>query len=92
MESEPQPQRKRSETILTVALVIILGGLLVFFLNLVSLGIFMHVGAAIVALTLIGFLHYVLWGQSLSQTTAGEREEAEIKARMEADQDDWRGE
>lgn len=88
MHQEPNPGRKRRETIVALALVILLGGLLVFFLNLISMGIFLYVGAAIVLMTLVGFLHYVLWGQTLTENTAGEREEADLKAKME---EDWEG-
>jgi hypothetical protein len=89
MDSEPHPHHKRRETVLTVALVIILGGLFLFFLNLISLGIFMYVGAVVIAMGLVGFLHYVLWGQTLTEDTAGEREEEELKARLDIDRDDW---
>src|SRR5262245_10736854 len=89
MDEDLHPNRKRRETILTVALVIILSGLFIFFMNLISLGIFMHVAAALVALALVGFLHYVLWGHALSEQTAGEREEAELRAKMDAEKDEW---
>ena len=89
MDTDIHPRRKRRETILTLALVVILGGLFLFFMNLISLGIFMWVGAIIIAMGLIGFLHYVLWGQTMTENTAGEREEAELRARLNLDREDW---
>ncbi|MFO0970434.1 MAG: hypothetical protein U0793_33220 [Gemmataceae bacterium] len=89
MDTDIQPRRKRRETILTISLVVILGGLFLFFMNLISLGIFMWVGAIIIAMGLIGFLHYVLWGQTMTENTAGEREEAELRQRLNLDREDW---
>ena len=62
------------------------GGAFLFFLNLVSLGIFAYVIAAIIGIAAIGFLHYAIWGYALSQQVAGEREEQRIKDLLEADQ------
>ncbi len=73
---DPQPTRNRTrETALTMTLVVVLGGTIAFFLNLVSLGLFAYVLIAVVLFTLMGFLHYVLWGYAMTQETAGEREE-----------------
>ena len=84
---EPQKSPKGRETVLTLSLVAILGGAFIFFLNLVSLGIFAYVIAAIVGIAAIGFLHYAIWGYVLSQEVAGEREEQRIKDLLDADLD-----
>lgn len=86
MDHPQDPRRKRRETILSITLVLVVGGLLMFFLNLISMGIFMYVGVAVLLIGLVGFLHYVLWGQSLTENTAGEREEAELRARIEGEE------
>ena len=83
---QPSPNKGR-ETILSLSLVAILGGAFIFFLNLVSLGIFIYVIAAIVGIMTIGFLHYAVWGYVMSQQVAGEREEQRIKDLLEADPD-----
>jgi len=81
-----QQQRHRGrENLLTVVLVILLGGSFVFFLDMVTLGIIRFVVATVIGITLLGYLHYVLWGYSLSQQVAGEREEEEIRQRLERD-------
>src|SRR5262245_45459835 len=84
MDQQPNDIRRKSrETILSLSLLAILGGAILFFLNFVSLGIFFYVFAAIVGIAAVGFLHYMLWGYALSQQVAGEREEERIKAEME---------
>jgi hypothetical protein len=79
--------KKGRETLLTFSLVAILGGAFLFFLNLVSLGIFAYVIAAIVGIAAVGFLHYAIWGYALSQQVAGEREEQRLKDLLEEDGD-----
>jgi len=86
MEPELDPTHKRRETVLTVSLIVIVGGLLLFFLNMISMGIFMYVGIAVLLVGMVGYLHYVMWGQSLTENTAGEREEAEMRARIEGEE------
>lgn len=88
MDQQTPAGNKGRENLLTFTLVAILGGAFLFFLNLVSLGIFIYVIAAIVGFTAIGFLHYAIWGYALSQQVAGEREEQRIKDLLEADPDD----
>ncbi len=86
--NQPAPKgTKGRETLLTFSLVAILGGAFLFFLNLVSLGIFAYVVAAIIGIAAIGFLHYAIWGYALSQQVAGEREEQRIKDLLETDHD-----
>jgi hypothetical protein len=87
MNPQAPKATKGSETLLTFSLVAILGGAFLFFLNLVSLGIFAYVVAAIIGIAAVGFLHYAIWGYALSQQVAGEREEQRIKDLLETDQD-----
>src|SRR6266481_6082644 len=86
---EPNPQSKGRENLLTVVLVLLLGGAFAFFLDMVSLGLFRFVIATVIGITLLGYLHYVLWGYSFSQQVAGEREEEELRERIEADREPW---
>jgi hypothetical protein len=88
MDAQPPTGNKGRETLVTFSLVAILGGAFVFFLNLVSLGIFAYVIAAIVGIAAIGFLHYAIWGYALSQQVAGEREEQRIKDLLEENGDE----
>src|SRR5579863_9379485 len=87
MNQQAPKATKGNETLLTISLVAILGGAFLFFLNLVSLGIFAYVIAAIIGIAVIGFLHYALWGYALSQQVAGKREEQRMKDLLGADGD-----
>jgi hypothetical protein len=84
MNDHSTPSRGR-ETFLAILLTLALGGAVFFFLDLVTLGIFRYVFAAIIGLTAVGFFHYWVWGYGFSQEVAGEREEEENRRRMEAD-------
>src|SRR5437868_1804321 len=87
MDQKTSSEKKGRETLLTLSLVAILGGAFIFFLNLVSLGIFAYVIAAIIGIAAIGFIHYAIWGYALSQQVAGEREEQRLKDLLENDPD-----
>jgi hypothetical protein len=84
------PQSKGRENLLTIVLVILLGGAFAFFLDMVSLGVFRFVIATVIGITLLGYLHYVFWGYSFSQEVAGEREEEQLREQIEADRESWR--
>jgi hypothetical protein len=74
MDYEPERNRAR-ETVLMVSLVVLLGGTIAVTLIFVSMGVFAYVLMAVPAFALVGYLHYMLWGYSMAQQTAGEREE-----------------
>src|SRR5262245_60205240 len=76
--------RKKRDTFMSITLGVVLFGILFFFLNLVSLGLLFQVSAAIVGMVIIGYGHYLLWGHSMSQEVAGEREMEKLKEEMEA--------
>ncbi len=78
MDHEPTRNPAR-ETLLTLSLVILLGGTSVVLLVFVSLGVFAYVLLALLALLVVGYVHYVLWGYAMSQQTAGEREELALQ-------------
>ncbi len=82
---DEDPPRKRRETYLTVFLALLLLGAFVFLLTLLSFGFFFYVVVAVGGIVLLGYVHYVFWGYALSQQTAGEREEEEVRRRMEGE-------
>ena len=86
--SERQPQRPGHgrENLLTVFLALLLGTALLFFLHLITFGLVFYVMAAVLAMVFVGYLHYALWGFTLSEETAGEREEELTRQRMEAEE------
>lgn len=78
--------RSGRETFLAFMLVALFAGILFFFLYFVSLGIFLYVFIAVVGITAIGFLHYVLWGYDLSEEVNEEMQRERLKQQQEMDQ------
>ena len=73
MEREPKPPSRGRENVVIITLVLFLGGIFAFFLDLVSFGIFTYaigVGGLIFAL---GFFHYLVWGRAMGESVAAER-------------------
>jgi hypothetical protein len=67
---------------LTLILTLLGGVGILFFLVLVSGGFFGYVIAAVVAIALVGYIHYRLWGQAMTQQVSGEREMQEERERL----------
>ena len=67
------PEAPERGTVLTLMLTLLCGGGILFFLILVSGGFFGYVLAAVVAIALVGYVHYRLWGQALTREVSGER-------------------
>jgi hypothetical protein len=85
MEHDPIQRSRTRENVLIFTLVLFLGGLIVFFLDFISFGIFTYalgVGGLIVV---VGCLHYVVWGRSMSEQVAQEREQMLLKEEQEAE-------
>lgn len=70
---------------LTILLTLISAGGILLFLVLVSGGFFAYVLLAVFGIGAVGFLHYAVWGQALTEEVAGERAAAEARDRLEAD-------
>src|SRR5262249_12571695 len=79
MYSDDAAERKRRESMLTIFLTALTGAGLLLFLIVVSGGFFFYVVLAVLALGLFGWIHYLLWGRSLMEHTAGEREEQALR-------------
>jgi hypothetical protein len=80
MELSDGPKRGR-ESFLALLLATLTGGGFLLFLIMVSGGFFFYVLCAAAAVSGMAFLHYVLWGRSLNQEVAGEREEQAVHER-----------
>ena len=80
---EQQPRNRTRENVVIFTLVLFIGGILGFFLNLISLGIFTYVIGSIGAILLVGCLHYLVWGHALSQEVAEERRAMLLKEEAE---------
>jgi len=82
---EPEQRNRTRDTVLTLSLTLVVGAGIVFFLDLISFGLFGFVLLAVGAFAIVGFLHYALWGYAMSQATAGEREEMLAREEMADD-------
>jgi hypothetical protein len=83
MEPENSTSGPRRENMLGVFLVLFFGAGFFVFLVVVTFGFFLSVLAAVVIIAVVGYFHYMLWGYSLTQEVAGEREEEEARERWE---------
>jgi hypothetical protein len=82
---EQQPEQLPSGTFLSLFLTLLGAGGFMAFLILVSGGFFFYVGLAVLAVGSVGFLHYLLWGQALTDETAQERADAQERDRAETE-------
>jgi hypothetical protein len=83
MDPGNKVQGRGRETFLGFLLVLFMGGGFLLYLIVISGGVFLYVILAVVVIGLVGYLHYLLWGHSLTEEVAGEREEEEARQRWE---------
>ena len=74
MESGSNPPPRSRENMLAISLAILVGGMILFFLYLITLGIVGNLFAAGGLMVMVGALHYFVWGRSFSAEVAAERE------------------
>lgn len=74
MESDPTPPPRSRENMLAISLAILVGGMGLFYLYLITLGIIGNLLAAGGLMVLVGALHYFVWGRAFSAEVAAERE------------------
>jgi Flp pilus assembly protein TadB len=86
MDQQPQPESSSRGTFLSLFLAAFFGVGFLLFLILLTGGFFLYVILAVVLIGLVGLVHYLLWGQALTQEVAAERANEEAKARLEAEQ------
>jgi hypothetical protein len=70
---------------MAVGLLLVLAAAFVLMLNFFFGGILNVLALVLVGVVTFGYLHYVLWGHTLSQQTAPEREEELRQARLEGE-------
>ena len=83
---EPLPPDHRS-SLLTVMLTIIGGSLFLLVLFITCGGFIIPIGAIVTGIAVVGLIHYLLWGHSMTEAVADEREQEQAADPM-AD-DDW---
>jgi hypothetical protein len=90
MDSNGHPHSDSRGKLLGVLLALLAVAAIVgFALVILSPFLAVAIGAVVIVVMMVGFgfLHYWLWGRSMSQEVAGEREEEEL--RPPADVDEW---
>jgi hypothetical protein len=85
MDNDERIERyqRRRESILTIVFAT-LGGLgIVVALTIITWGLFLYVLLVVGGIAGLAVLNYFLWGRGMMQSTAGEREEEQLRANME---------
>jgi hypothetical protein len=86
MDLGDNPYQQRRATFVGYLLTLLLGAAILLFLIFVTGGFFLNIMAALAIIGAVGYVHYLLWGHSLTQAVAGEREEEEARERWEEGQ------
>jgi hypothetical protein len=86
MDSEHDSSQDTRATILVVAVAVLFGIPCIGFLGVITDGLIVVVPIGLVLIGAIAFIHYVFWGRSMAQSTAGEREEVELREKLEAEE------
>lgn len=87
MEFDDPPPPDHRSSLLTVMLTVIGGSLFLLVLFITCGGFIIHIGVVVGGVAVIGLIHYLLWGHSMSEAVAEEREQ-EVDVDPMAD-DDW---
>ena len=74
MERDPDANQRSRENTLAVSQVVIVSGMVLFFLYIISLGVIGNVLAGGAILVIVGALHYLIWGHAFSREVAAERD------------------
>jgi high-affinity Fe2+/Pb2+ permease len=88
MEQDPRAPNRTRENIVILTLVLFLGGILAFFLNVISLGIFTYVAGIGLLIVVVGCVHYFAWGRAMMDEVAAEREALLLQEEREAAEND----
>src|SRR5262245_7798779 len=85
MDQEQLDYQRRRESSLAIMLAALGLGAFLFFLALITGGFFRGVYLITTGFGCLAYLHYLVWGRSMMEATAGEREEEEFRARLNED-------
>jgi len=85
-DSQPDSGRRGRENLLAVMLTVIVLGVFGVFMIVVTGGLLLQILGVVLVGVAVGWVHYRLWGRTLVQDTAGEREEAELQAKLEGEE------
>jgi hypothetical protein len=85
MDSQGTRRSTARQTIVTVFLTTMAAAFFVLLLLLITGSYFIYLVGILSVIGGFGALHYLLWGRLLTQETAGEREEEQLRQRALAD-------
>jgi ABC-type bacteriocin/lantibiotic exporter with double-glycine peptidase domain len=75
------------ENLLAVVMTLLVAGVFAVFLLVVTGGLLLQIIGVLLLMIVVGCVHFQIWGRTLSQQTAGEREEAILQEKL--DQPEW---
>ena len=75
MDSDDSQSRRSRDTYMVFVLFVLVGFPLFVFFNVITSGLFILMLVVAGGLGVLGGVHYLLWGRSLSHEVKGEREE-----------------
>ncbi len=85
MEPEQRKPHRSRENVIILTLTLFVGGILLFFLDLISMGIFTYAVLIGGAIFLLGSFHYLAWGRAMTEEVADERQIVLAQEEREAD-------
>jgi hypothetical protein len=85
MQPPDAPPPNARETYLTLMLATMGAAFVLFMLIVITGGLVIYLLAVVAGLAAFAGLHYLLWGRMLSERTAGEREEEQLREQAKAD-------
>ena len=83
--SEPNDPVQERSRFLPMLMATLAAGVFCLFMILITGGFFFYVVAAVLGLVLLGMFHYVVWGRSMDQEAAAERERDEVLDKVRED-------
>jgi len=75
MERDDEPPSSARGTFLGIVLAVVVGGAAIVYCIIIMGPFFFGLLGVVTAIAILGCVHYVIWGRSLDQHVAGEREE-----------------
>jgi hypothetical protein len=85
MDHNETPPSSSRDTYLAILLLVLIGIPCFVFFNILTAGLFILLFVLAAGIAVLGAFNYLLWGHYFSEETAGEREEEEFRARVEAE-------
>jgi hypothetical protein len=85
-DERPTSGQTARENMLAIMLTAVVLGVFGVFMIVVTGGLLLQLLGVVIAGSAIGWIHYRLWGRTLVEKTAGEREEAELRDKLEGEE------